>query len=158
MALRAIAKRVLFLESEATDHEREIGALVAEMCPTLTDAPGVGTLTAAQVLISWSHTGRFRSEAAFAAFSGSAPIPASSGQTDRHRLSRHGDRQLNRALHTIALTRLRIDSETQAYTDRRLSEGKTKKDIRRCLKRAIARQLYRHLETHANLKIGLDTI
>jgi transposase len=157
LALRAIAKRVLFLESEAAEHEQAIGALVADMCPSLTELPGVGALTAAQVLVSWSHPGRFRSEAAFAAFSGAAPIPASSGQTDRHRLSRHGDRQLNRALHTIALTRLRIDSNTRAYTDRRLTEGKTNKDIRRCLKRAIARQLYRHLETHVNPKRALDT-
>jgi transposase len=157
LALRAIAKRVLFLEAEAAEHEREISTLVQTMCPSLTDLTGVGALTAAQVLISWSHSGRFRSEAAFASFAGSSPIPASSGQTERHRLSRHGDRQLNRALYTIAITRLRTDQETQAYTARRLTEGKTKKDIRRCLKRAIARQLYRHLETHTNPQVRVDT-
>ena len=90
-------------------------------------------------------------------FAGSCPIPASSGQTERHRLSRHGDRQLNKTLYTIALTRIRIHPETQRYAARRLAEGKTNKDIRRCLKRAIARQIYRHLETHANLNPGLDT-
>jgi transposase len=156
LALRAIAKRVLFLETEAAEHEREISTLVQAMCPSLTDLTGVGTLTAAQLLISWSHSGRFRSEAAFASFAGASPIPASSGQTQRHRLNRYGDRQLNRALYIIALTRLRAHPETQTYTARRLTEGKTKKDIRRCLKRAIARQIYRHLETHPNLKPGLD--
>ena len=80
---------------------------------------------------------------------GAAPIPASSGRTVRYRLNRSGNRQLNRALHTIALNRLRYDPATRAYADRRRSEGKTDRDIKRCLKRYIARQLYRQLETGA---------
>jgi transposase len=157
LALRSMAKRVLFLETEAAEYEAEMETLVATMCPSLTELPGVGTPSAAQLLISWSHQGRFRNEAAFASFAGACPIPVSSGQTERHRLSRYGDRQLNKTLYTIALTRIRIHPQTQTYAERRLAEGKPKKDIRRCLKRAIARQIYRHLETHANLKPGLDT-
>jgi len=82
----------------------------------------------------------------FTAFAGASPIPASSGLTTRHRLNRSGDRQLNRALHTIVLTRARIDPETQAYIDRRTAEGKSTRDANRCLKRAVARQLYRLLQ------------
>ncbi|WP_373302552.1 transposase [Streptomyces gelaticus] len=103
---------------------------------------GVGPISAAQILISWSHTGRFRSEAAFA---GVAPIPAS-GLTNRHRINRGGDRQLNRALHTITLIRIRLDPTTRAYVARRISEGKTARDAQRCLKRAICRQLFKLLE------------
>ena len=98
------------------------------------------------VLCAWSHPGRCRNEAAFANLAGVAPIPASSGLTTRHRLNRHGDRQLNRAIHTIALTRLRWDPTTRAYLDRRRAEGKTDREIKRCLKRYIARELYRRLE------------
>lgn len=96
-------------------------------------------LTAAQVLITWSHPGRVRSEAAFAAMAGAAPIPASSGQLVRHRLNRSGDRQLNRALHNIVLARMRYDDQTRAYVTRRQAEGRSKREIQRCLKRAVAR-------------------
>ncbi len=91
---------------------------------------------------------RLRSEASFAALCGVAPIPASSGLTTHHRLNRGGDRQLNRALHTIALTRSRTDPATRAYIDRRLADGKTPRETRRCLKRIIARQLFRFLRQH----------
>jgi len=87
-----------------------------------------------------------RSEAAFAALAGASPIPASSGQVIHHRLNRGGDRQLNRALHTIVLARLRDDPETRTYAARRRVEGKSVRDIRRCLKRAVARQLFKLLE------------
>ena len=87
-----------------------------------------------------------RSEAAFAALAGASPIPASSGQVTRHRLNRGGDRQLNRALHTVALVRLRDDPATQAYAARRRAEGKSPREIRRCVKRAIARQLFKLLQ------------
>jgi transposase len=145
-ALRSTAARILTLRAEADDLEREITQLVTSIRPQLLALPGVGAISAAQVLISWSHPGRFRSEAAFAAFSGAAPIPASSGLTTRHRLSRSGDRQLNRALHTIALTRARIDPGTRAYLARRTADGKTTRETRRCLKRIIARQIFRHLQ------------
>jgi hypothetical protein len=99
--LKCTAQRVLTLRAEANELEADINQLVTTMAPQLLALPGVGPVSAAQVLISWSHPGRFRSEAAFAMFSGAAPIPASSGRTTRHRLNRSGDRQLNRALHTI---------------------------------------------------------
>jgi transposase len=104
------------------------------MAPGLVEAEyGLGVLTAAQILLSWSHAGRIRSEAAFAMLSGTAPVPVSSGRTDRHRLNRLGDRQLNRALHIIAINRMRSHPPTQAYVQRRLTEGKTERDIRRCI-------------------------
>ena len=102
---------------------------------------------AATVLCAWSHPGRIRSEAAFAMLAGVAPIPANSGKvTTRYRLNRYGDRQLNRALHTIVLSRQRYHEPTKAYTHKRTTDGKTPRDIRRCLKRYIARDLYRLLE------------
>jgi transposase len=101
-----------------------------------------------QLLVNWSHAGRLRSEAAFAALAGANPIPASSGQLTRHRLNRSGDRQLNRALHTIVLARLRDDPQTRAYAARRRSEGKSAREVRRCLKRVVARQLFKLLERY----------
>ena len=114
--------------------------------PDLLELPGVGPINAATVLTAWSHPGRCRNDAAFAMLAGAAPIPASSGKTVRYRLNRAGDRQLNRALHNITLSRLRYDPDTRAYAERRRGEGKTDRDIKRCLKRYIARQLYRQLE------------
>ena len=114
--------------------------------PELLAEPGVGVITAAAILNAWSHAGRIRSEAAFAMLAGVAPIPASSGQTVRHRLNRAGDRQLNRALHTIVLSRLTHDPETRAYAARRRAEGRSDREIKRCLKRFVARRLFRLLE------------
>ena len=93
-----------------------------------------------------SHPGRFRSEGAFASLAGVASIPASSGMTNRHRLSRRGDRQLNTALHVVVINRLRHDDDTRAYAERRRQEGKSDPEIRRCLKRYVARQIFRQLE------------
>jgi transposase len=145
-ALRCTALRIQFLTTEANQLEGEIGRLVGAVAPWLLELPGMGPLSAAQVLVSWSHAGRLRSEAAFAALAGVAPIPASSGQVTRHRLNRGGDRQLNRELHTIVLARLRDDPQTRRYAARRRSEGKSTRDIRRCLKRVVARQLFKLLE------------
>jgi transposase len=108
---------------------------------------GLGVLTAAQILLFWSHPGRIRTEAAFAMLSGTAPVPVSSGRTGRHRLNRLGDRQLNRALHTMAVSRMRSHPPTLAYIQRRRAEGKTDREIRRCIKRYLARHLYRALST-----------
>jgi transposase len=108
----------------------------------------VGPIVAAIVLCAWSHPGRCPSDAAFAMQGGAAPIPASSGQTVRVRLNRSGDRQLNQALHLVVLTRLRHDPATRAYAQRRRAEGKTNREIRRCLVRYVARQLYRLLEAN----------
>jgi transposase len=115
--------------------------------PDLLQLTGVGPIVAATVLTAWSHPGRCRDDAAFAMLAGVAPIPASSGKTVRHRLNRSGDRQLNRALHTVVLTRLQRDERTRAYAGRRRAQGKTDREIKRCLKRYIARELYRRLET-----------
>ena len=103
-------------------------------------------MTGAQLVISWSHPGRIRSEAAFARLGGVAPIPASSGQVVRHRLDRGGDRQLNRALHTIVLVRRLHHPATRAYIARRRAEGKSRREATRCLKRYLARHLFRLLE------------
>ena len=147
--LRALARRIQALHTEATEHERAITAIVRSWRPDLLQLTGVGPINAAVVLTAWSHPGRVRSDAAFAMLAGAAPIPASSGKTVRHRLNRSGNRQLNRALHNIALARARFDPATRAYIDRRRAEHKTDREIRRCLKRYIARQLFRQLEASA---------
>jgi transposase len=144
-ALRTTAERALAAHAETNQLEKELRVLVAAMAPALLARPGVGPITAAQVLISWSHPGRLRSEAAFARLAGAAPIPASSGRVVRHRLNRGGDRQLNRALHTIVMIRERYHQPTKGYVARRTTEGKSQREIRRCLKRTVARQLYRLL-------------
>jgi len=145
--LRDLARRCHTLEAEAAEHEQAIRTLVRAWRPDLLELTGVGPIVAATVLTSWSHSGRCRDAAAFAMLAGAAPIPASSGKTVRHRLNRSGDRQLNRALHTITLSRLRYDQRTRDYADRRRAQGKTDREIKRCLKRYIARELYRRLET-----------
>jgi transposase len=146
MALRATARRILALEAEANDLEAQIELWVREMAPELVGEPGIGPLTAAEILIAWSHPGRLRSEAAFAMLAGVAPIPASSGQVVRYRLNRHGDRALNCALHTIVLNRSTYHDETRQYVARRVAEGKSDREIRRCLKRYLARRLFKLLE------------
>ncbi|MGW7614227.1 IS110 family transposase [Streptomyces sp. NPDC054766] len=165
-ALRSTAQRIKALQAEAKELEEEILNIVQQLAPELLALLGVGPITAAQILVSWSHPGRFRSEAAFAAFAGVAPIPASSGLTNRHRINRSGDRQLNRALHTITLIRMRLDPATKTYVARRAAEGKTSRDAQRCLKRTICRQIFKLLErpnqkTSRSLKISpppLDAI
>jgi transposase len=146
LVLRSLARRIRAATSEAGELEREIAAHVRALAPVLLDEPGIGPIVAAQLLIAWSHPGRLRSEACFARLAGVAPVPASSGQTTRHRLSRGGDRQLNRALHTIALHRRQHDPATRAYIARRISEGKSTRDATRLLKRYLARHLYRLLQ------------
>jgi hypothetical protein len=146
LTLRSIARRVLALTGEERELAREIETLTRRLAPQLLDQPGVGPHAAAQLVLSWSHHGRIESEAAFARLAGAAPIPASSGQTIRYRLDRSGDRKLNRALHQILVTRKRTHPDTIAYIQRRLQEGKTRREATRCLKRYLARSLYRLLE------------
>ncbi|HEX2503679.1 MAG TPA: IS110 family transposase [Miltoncostaeaceae bacterium] len=153
LALRATARRIEHLAEEAAHLEAELTRLVRGLCPQLLGLPGLGVITSAQLLVSWSHPGRIRSEAAFAALAGVAPLPASSGQVSRHRLSRQGDRQLNRALHNIVLVRLRHDRATRSYAARRAAEGRSLREIQRCLKRAVARQLFRFLERNARMAL-----
>ena len=146
LVLRSLARRIQAATVEADQLERELLAHVCALAPALLDEPGVGPVVAAQLLVAWSHHRRLRSEACFARLAGVAPVPASSGLTRRHRLSRGGDRQLNRALHTIALHRRQHDPATRDYIARRVAEGKTKRDATRLLKRYLARRLYRLLE------------
>lgn len=147
VALRALARRIRTLNDEAADHEATLDRLVRSWRPDLLEQPGVGPIVAATILCAWSHPGRCRNDAAFANLAGVAPLDASSGRQQHHRLNRGGDRQLNRALHTIVLCRLRYDPDTRAYAERRRSEpNMTDRKIRRCLKRYIARQIFKTLE------------
>jgi hypothetical protein len=147
--LRRTAQRVLAQEAEADAYQQQIDQLTQRMAPALRAEAGVGPSSAAQLLITWSHSGRVRSEAAFASLGGACPLEASSGQQKRHRLNPGGDRQLNRAFHTVANSRMRHEERTRAYVERRRREGKTDREIRRCLKRYLARRFYRILERTA---------
>jgi transposase len=151
LVLRSLARRIEAATLEAAELERELLGHLRALAPALLDEPGVGPIVAAQLIVTWSHPGRVRSEAAFARLAGVAPVPASSGKTTRHRLSRGGDRQLNRALHTIVLHRRQHDPATRDYTGKRIAEGKTKRDATRLLKRDLARHLYRLLQNQEPL-------
>jgi transposase len=145
--LRDLSRRAIDLWGEADRHEKEILEVVRAWHPELLARKGVGPIVAATVLCAWSHPGRIHSEAAFAKLGGAAPIPANSGQVKTHyRLNRFGDRNLNFAFHTVVLSRIRWDEETQAYVKRRTAEGKTPREIKRCLKRYVAREFFRLLE------------
>jgi transposase len=146
LALKAVARRIQQLTVEERELAREIEHLTSRLAPQLLDQPGIGPLLAAQLLLSWSHPGRLRSEAAFARLAGAAPIPASSGQTIRYRLDRGGDRKLNRTLHQIIVTRRRLHQPTIDYINRRTQHGRSRREATRCLKRYLARNLYRLLE------------
>lgn len=143
VALRHLARRHAALTEEIAELDALIEPLVAAINPALLELTGVGADVAGQLLVTaGENTDRLRSEAAFAMLCGVAPIPASSGKTHRHRLNRGGDRQANAALYRVVLCRLRWDPRTQAYMQRRTTEGLSKKDIIRCLKRLIAREIY----------------
>jgi transposase len=142
-ALRTLARRHAQLTTEIEDLDALLAPLVGAVNPVLAAANGVGTDVAGQLLVTaGDNPDRLRSEPAFAALCGVSPIPASSGRTHRHRLNRGGDRQANAAIYRVALCRMRWDPRTQAYVQRRTAEGLSKKDIIRCLKRLIARELY----------------
>jgi transposase len=149
--IRRLADALCQARQQLKDNRRQLLAIVNDIAPGLTSRYGIGPVSAAQAIVSFSHPGRCRNEAAFASLGGTSPIPASSGQTVRHRLNRGGDRALNRAIHTIALTRIRNCPRTRGYVARRTAEGKTPREIRRCLKRYIARELYRQLTRSMNL-------
>jgi transposase len=146
LALRELARRHQYLNSEVTRLDRELDALVRQAAPRLVNLLGVGTQVAGQLLVTaGDNPERLRSESSFAHLCGVAPIPASSGKTVRHRLNRGGDRHANEALYRIVLTRLSCEPRTQAYAARRVSEGLTKPELMRCLKRYVAREVYRCL-------------
>ena len=147
-ALRVLARRYQALTAEIKELDTEIHRLCAQANPALLAARGIGTDTAATLLTAaGDNPHRMRSEATFAALCGASPVQASSGQTVRHRLNRGGNRQANQALWRIATTRMRYDQTTIEYVQKRQAEGKTRKEIIRCLKRHIARQIY-HLLTN----------
>jgi transposase len=146
LVLRSLARRIEAATEEADELEREILGHVRALVPELLNEPGVGPIVAAQLIVTWSHRDRVRNEAAFARLAGVAPLPASSGLTTRHRLSRGGDRQLNRALHTVILHRRQHDPATRDYIARRVAEGKSPRDATRTLKRYLARHLYRVMQ------------
>jgi transposase len=146
LALRELARRITLLTEQADRCETELKVLVEQLAPALLDVRGVGVHTAAQLLITaGDNPDRIRSEAAFAHLCGVAPIPASSGRTHRHRLNKGGDRAANHALWRIALVRLSIDDRTRRYAARRTTEGLSERDVMRCLKRYIAREIHRVL-------------
>ena len=145
-ALRSVARRYQHLSKEISELDEQLDRLVSGVAPQLVAVEGIGTDTAASLLIAaGDNPERLKNEAAFAHLCGAAPIPASSGMTVRHRLNRHGDRDANRALYVIAVCRMSRDKRTRAYVERRTKEGKSKKEIIRCLKRYIAREVYRIL-------------
>jgi transposase len=143
LALHHLARRHQYLSREITDTDRVITVLIGRINPALLRLRGVGPDCAGQLLVTaGDNPVRLRSEASFAHLCGVAPIPASSGRTDRHRLNRAGDRQANAALYRIVLSRLRWEERTRAYRDRRTQQGLSTKDIIRCLKRYVAREVY----------------
>lgn len=143
IALRALARRHQHLCTELAELDKMIIPLVRAVNPTLYALPGVGPDVAGQLLVTiGDNADRMHSEAAFAMLCGVAPLPASSGKTTRHRLNRGGDRQANRALWRVVMTRMAHDTRTRTYVQRRTSEGMSKKEIIRCLKRYVARELY----------------
>ncbi len=152
-ALRSVARRYRQLSKEISALEEQIERLVKESSPELVALEGVGPDTAATLMIvAGDNPDRLRSEAAFANLCGVAPIEASSGKTVRHRLNPHGNREANRALYVATLNRIRREPRTQRYVTRRTAEGKSKREIIRCLKRYVAREIYQTLT--ANLRIA----
>jgi transposase len=146
LALSSLARRIRELDREIGDLDHQLEGLVRAAAPRTTQLFGVGTQGASQLLVAaGQNIDRFRSEAAFAKIYGAAPIQASSGRTNRHRLDPGGHRQANRALHMIAVCRLRYCPRTQAYAAKRTSEGLNKREILRCLKRYIARETFHTL-------------
>jgi transposase len=145
-AMQALASRWQQLDAEAKTADRHIAALVRAAAPQLLARPGIGAQSAATLLTTiGDNPARLGTEAAFAHLCGVAPLPASSGRVTRHRLNHGGDRQANRALYTIVITRMRIDPRTRDYVARRTAEGLSKKELIRCLKRYVAREVHRLL-------------
>jgi len=145
-ALRSVARRYQVLSEEIAELDAHLDRLVAQAAPELVSLPGIGTDSAATLLIvAGDNPQRLRSEASFASLCGVSPIKASSGKVVRHRLNRGGNREANRALYMVCLARMRRDHRTKEYVARRTQEGKSKREIIRCLKRYIAREAYRVL-------------
>lgn len=145
-----LARQIRDLGSELQENASEVEELVKQSpARALLEMKGVGPINAAVMFCAWSHPGRFRTVEQFKSLAGVNPIPASSGNTIRHRLNRGGDRRVNSALHMTAIVLETHDAETKAYVARRLAEGKTRKEIRRCLKTYLARRAFRALNAEA---------
>ncbi len=150
LSLKHLARRVLDLAGEIAELDRVIAPLVRELAPGLLKLEGVGTANAGELLVAaGENPERLRSEASFAMLCGACPVPASSGKTRRHRLNRGGNRQANSALHMVVVCRMRTDPRTRAYVARRTREGLSKREVMRCLKRCVAREVYRVLTSPA---------
>ena len=143
--LKRTAQRAYQLENELKQLDDELEQITRELVPELLAECGVGPVCAAQLVVSSGDPQRMRSEASFAALAGTSPVDASSGRQQRHRLNRGGDRQLNRTMHVVALNRIRFHPATAAYYQRLLAAGKTTREARRCVKRALSRCFYRKL-------------
>jgi transposase len=143
--IRRLAHAIRQADRELSANNRQLTDIVGQLAPQLLQRRGIGPVSAAQAIVSFSHPGRCRNDGAFASLAGTSPIPASSGKTTRWRLNRGGDRGLNRAVHTIAHSRMISCARTREYVERRRADGKTTPEIRRCLKRYITRELYRAL-------------
>lgn len=153
--LRCLARRVQHLEGEIVDHDKTLLDLVRQINPALIQTTGIGIVSAADLIVAaGDNPDRITSEGAFAALCGTSPVPASSGKTIRHRLNRGGNRTANCALHRIAVVRLHTDQRTRAYAAKLKAAGRTSKEILRCLKRAIAREVYHLL---VNPPAAIDT-
>ena len=146
LAMQTLGRRIIDIDADNARLDGELTTLVQATAPSLVGLYGVGTHTAAVLLVAaGDNAGRIRSEAAFAHLCGVAPIHASSGKTTRHRLNRGGNRQANHALWRIVFTRMSSDPRTRAYVERRTLEGRSKREIMRVLKRYVAREVYPHL-------------
>lgn len=151
---RRLAELIARTTAELATNKSLVEEIVDEIAPALLEKRGVGPVSAGQAIVSWSHQGRCRNEGAFAALAGASPVEASSGRTTRHRLNRGGDRAMNRALHDIVLTRWRCCPRTRSYVERRRAEGRNDRDIRRTLKRYVARELFNTLNSSLGVELG----
>jgi transposase len=150
-ALRSVAQRYQVLSEEIAELDAQLDRLVSETAPVLISLPAIGTDHAATLLLTvGDNPERLVSEASFASLCGVSPVEASSGKVVRHRLNRGGNRDANRALHLICVVRMRVDERTRRYVARRSAEGKSKQEIMRCLKRYVAREVYRVLVSAAS--------
>jgi transposase len=150
-------RRIRELTRSINDLQDELAALVSALAPRLLAEPGCGVLTTAKLLGEIAGVTRFATDAKLARTAGSAPIPASSGRTQRHRVDRGGNRQLNCALHRLAVTKGRLDAESAAYLDRKQAEGKTRREAIRCLKRHLARRVWHLLQPDPTTTIPTST-
>lgn len=148
-----LAKHILELDQQLASNEQQLDGLVrVSKAAPLLEETGVKAITVAKCFVAWSHEGRVRNEAAFARLAVVSPIPASSGNTTRYRLNRGGDRSLNAVLHLAAITRMTYDEESRVYAEKRRVEGKTDREIHRCVKRCLVRRIFKVFSASATVE------